>query len=93
MTTTHQTSLPGGRTPIACSRSGEGVPVVLPHGLLGSFAGSAEVCSGLDRPCLAREPRAAITELVRRGHKPRRTGSGRGLRFPRLRLGPALRFA
>jgi pimeloyl-ACP methyl ester carboxylesterase len=53
MTTRHQISLPGGRTLVARSRPGEGVPVVLLHGLFGSAGSWAEVCSALDRPCIA----------------------------------------
>ena len=53
MRTTHQISLPGGRTLFARSQPGEGMPVVLLHGLFGSSASWAEVCSGLDRPCIA----------------------------------------
>ncbi len=53
MKTTHQISLPGGRKLVARSQPGEGVPVVFLHGLFGSSACWAEVCSGLDRPCIA----------------------------------------
>jgi pimeloyl-ACP methyl ester carboxylesterase len=53
MKTTHQISLPGGRKLVARSAPGEGVPVVFLHGLFGSSACWAEVCSGLDRPCIA----------------------------------------
>jgi pimeloyl-ACP methyl ester carboxylesterase len=53
MKTTHQISLPGGRQLTARSTPGEGVPVVFLHGLFGSSASWAEVCSGLDSPCIA----------------------------------------
>src|SRR5918997_19706 len=53
MKTTHQISLPGGRTLVARIQPGEGVPIVFLHGLFGSAASWAEVCSALDRPCIA----------------------------------------
>jgi pimeloyl-ACP methyl ester carboxylesterase len=53
MKTMHQISLPGGRQLTARSQPGEGVPVVFLHGCFGSSACWAEICSGLDRPCIA----------------------------------------
>lgn len=53
MKTTHQISLPGGRTLVACGRPGEGTPVVFIHGLFGRGAAWSEVAAELTQPAVA----------------------------------------
>lgn len=52
-TTTHRIRLADGRTLVARSRPGDGLPVVFLHGMLSSSEVWSEVCSGLSRPCVA----------------------------------------
>lgn len=53
MQSRHQIELPGGRTLVAHSQPGEGVPVVFLHGLFGSGSAWTEVAAGLSQPVVA----------------------------------------
>src|SRR5687767_6569905 len=45
--------MPGGRTLVARLWPGEGIPVVLLHGLLDSSEGWNDLARGMSRPCIA----------------------------------------
>ena len=51
--TTHHIALPGRRTLQARVWPGDGDPVVFLHGIFASSEAWTEVCSSLDRPCIA----------------------------------------
>ncbi len=50
---THHIELPGERTLLARVWPGEGVPVVFLHGIFASSEVWTEICTELDRPCVA----------------------------------------